>query len=117
MPGPDDLLTPAEAAAVTGVDVKTVARWADAGRLAAVRTLGGRRRYWRGEVEALAAARARPGDWVSIVDVASAMNVHGEVPWKWARAGLLPGAVKDARGYWLIPKATLDALLAGDGTP
>ena len=47
------LLTPAEVAAMFGVDPKTVARWARAGKLASVRTLGGHRRYREAEVRAL----------------------------------------------------------------
>ena len=35
------------------VDPKTVTRWAQAGKLASVRTLGGHRRYRAGDVEAL----------------------------------------------------------------
>lgn len=51
--GQERLLTPAEVATLFGVDPKTVTRWARAGRLTAVRTLGGHRRYHPGEVEAL----------------------------------------------------------------
>lgn len=39
------LLTPAEVAALFGVDPKTVTRWARNGLLEPVRTLGGHRRY------------------------------------------------------------------------
>ncbi len=49
----DDLMTPAEVAAVFGVQSKTVAAWARAGRLASVRTLGGHRRYRREDVRRL----------------------------------------------------------------
>lgn len=49
----DELLHPGEVAEEFGVDTKTVARWADAGKLKAVRTVGGHRRYPRSEVEAL----------------------------------------------------------------
>lgn len=52
--GPDDvLLTPAEVAALFRVDPKTVTRWAKAGKLSALRTLGGHRRYRESEVRAL----------------------------------------------------------------
>lgn len=51
--GRDELLTPGEVARLFGVDPKTVSRWADAGKLDALRTLGGHRRYRLGEVEAL----------------------------------------------------------------
>jgi len=52
------LLTPAEVAALFRVDPKTVTRWAKAGRLTAVRTLGGHRRYKESEVKALLAANS-----------------------------------------------------------
>ena len=52
--GPDDeLLTPAEVAALFRVDPKTVTRWARAGKITAIRTLGGHRRYRSSEVYAL----------------------------------------------------------------
>lgn len=53
------LLSPAEVAEQFGVDVRTVARWEHDGRLTAIRTLGGHRRYVRSEVVALLALRAQ----------------------------------------------------------
>jgi excisionase family DNA binding protein len=53
IPDADRLLTPAEVAAIFRVDPKTVTRWARDGRLTAVRTLGGHRRYRETEVLAL----------------------------------------------------------------
>ena len=50
---PEALLTPAEVAAMFRVDPKTVTRWAKAGKLSCVRTLGGHRRYLASEVKAL----------------------------------------------------------------
>ena len=47
------LLTPAEVAAIFRVDPKTVTRWAKAGKLTSIRTLGGHRRYKDSEVKAL----------------------------------------------------------------
>jgi excisionase family DNA binding protein len=47
------LLTPAEVAKLFRVDPKTVTRWAKAGKLTAVRTLGGHRRYRQSEVQSL----------------------------------------------------------------
>ncbi|MHB1066349.1 MAG: BldC family transcriptional regulator [Candidatus Nanopelagicales bacterium] len=50
---PEHLLTPAEVAALFRVDPKTVTRWAKAGKLSSIRTLGGHRRYRAAEVQAL----------------------------------------------------------------
>lgn len=54
-PEPEALLTPAEVAALFRVDPKTVTRWAKAGKLSAIRTLGGHRRYRAAEVQSLLA--------------------------------------------------------------
>jgi excisionase family DNA binding protein len=50
---PDSLMTPAEVAALFRVDPKTVTRWAESGKLAPIRTLGGHRRYRATEVRGL----------------------------------------------------------------
>ena len=50
------LMTPAEVAALFRVDPKTVTRWADSGKLTAIRTLGGHRRYRQDEVQSLLVA-------------------------------------------------------------
>jgi excisionase family DNA binding protein len=47
------LLTPAEVASLFRVDPKTVTRWAKAGKLTSIRTLGGHRRYKESEVKSL----------------------------------------------------------------
>jgi excisionase family DNA binding protein len=44
------LLTPSEVATMFHVDAKTVARWAEDGKLSSIRTLGGHRRYLASEV-------------------------------------------------------------------
>lgn len=49
----DELLTPSEVAKLFRVDPKTVTRWAKAGKLSSIRTLGGHRRYRAGEVHQL----------------------------------------------------------------
>lgn len=54
MVAPDNsLLTPSEVAAMFRVDPKTISRWAKAGKLTSIRTLGGHRRYRAYEIEAL----------------------------------------------------------------
>jgi excisionase family DNA binding protein len=50
------LLTPGEVAVMFRVDPKTVTRWAQAGKLSAVRTLGGHRRFLEAEVMELLGA-------------------------------------------------------------
>jgi excisionase family DNA binding protein len=47
----DKLLTPAEAARLLGVTPNTVTRWSHAGKISAIQTMGGHRRFWRLEVE------------------------------------------------------------------
>jgi excisionase family DNA binding protein len=54
------LLTPAEVAAAFRVDPKTVTRWAQAGKLTSIRTLGGHRRYLESEVRAKLATVPTP---------------------------------------------------------
>lgn len=50
-----ELLTPAEVAAMFRVNPKTVTRWARAGKISAIRTLGGHRRFRASEIAALIA--------------------------------------------------------------
>jgi excisionase family DNA binding protein len=52
-PAPDELLTPAEVAQMFRVNPKTVTRWARAGKISAIRTLGGHRRFRAAEVRKL----------------------------------------------------------------
>ena len=55
------LLTPAEVASLFRVDPKTVTRWAKAGKLTSIRTLGGHRRYKESEVKSLLTSISKPG--------------------------------------------------------
>jgi excisionase family DNA binding protein len=47
---PEQLLTPSEVAAMFRVNPKTVTRWARAGKISAIRTLGGHRRFRASEI-------------------------------------------------------------------
>lgn len=49
-PDAENLLTPSEVAALFRVDPKTVTRWAKAGKIGSIRTLGGHRRFRESEV-------------------------------------------------------------------
>jgi excisionase family DNA binding protein len=53
---PEELLTPSEVAVMFGVNAKTVARWARAGLIPAIKTLGGHRRFRASEIRDLLAA-------------------------------------------------------------
>ena len=53
MPDAEILLTQREVAELFGVDPKTVTRWAKAGKLTSIRTLGGHRRFRKSEVDDL----------------------------------------------------------------
>ncbi|WP_149202632.1 BldC family transcriptional regulator [Actinotalea subterranea] len=57
---PGALLTPSEVAGMFRVDPKTVTRWAKAGKLSAIRTLGGHRRYSESEVRSLLSGVPQP---------------------------------------------------------
>ena len=65
IPEPEHLMTPGEVAALFRVDPKTVTRWAKAGKLTSIRTLGGHRRYRSSEVRSLLEkSGARIGDGI-----------------------------------------------------
>lgn len=68
-PDAEPLLTPAEVATMFRVDPKTVTRWAKAGKLTSIRTLGGHRRYrGRRSVHCSRASRssaARPNNCIT----------------------------------------------------
>lgn len=49
----ENLLTPSEVATLFRVDPKTVTRWAQAGKVPSIRTLGGHRRYRESDIRAL----------------------------------------------------------------
>ena len=49
-PDHEELLTPSEVAAMFRVNPKTVTRWARAGKISAIRTLGGHRRFRASEI-------------------------------------------------------------------
>lgn len=60
IPSHEKVLDPGEVARMFGVDQKTVTRWAKAGKLPSMRTLGGHRRYREHDVKALLAGRSLP---------------------------------------------------------
>ncbi len=58
--GDDRLLTPSEVAEMFRVNPKTVTRWARTGRLRAIKTIGGHRRYRLSEVRKAVEAANEP---------------------------------------------------------
>lgn len=65
IPETEHLMTPGEVASLFRVDPKTVTRWAKAGKLTSIRTLGGHRRYRSSEVRLLLEKNgARIGDGI-----------------------------------------------------
>ncbi|MBM3658000.1 MAG: BldC family transcriptional regulator [Actinobacteria bacterium] len=52
---PEELLTPSEVAAMFSVNPKTVTRWARAGKVSYIKTLGGHRRFKASEIRRLLA--------------------------------------------------------------
>ena len=55
---PNDLLTPSDAARVLGLSADSVRVLSDSGRLASMRTIGGRRLFRRVDVDRLALERS-----------------------------------------------------------
>ena len=49
---PEPLMTPAEVAALFGVNVKTPIRWVKAGKIRSIRTPGGQNRFRESDVRA-----------------------------------------------------------------
>lgn len=56
----EELMTSAEVAAMFGVNRSTPVQWAKSGRISAVRTPGGHRRYRKGEIVELLAGSTQP---------------------------------------------------------
>jgi excisionase family DNA binding protein len=54
-----DLLTPRQAAEVLGVNTNTLARWVRDGRIPALTTPGGHRRYRRTDIRTLSTEREK----------------------------------------------------------
>jgi excisionase family DNA binding protein len=63
---PERPLTSAEAADLFGVDVKTVTRWARAGKLPALRTVGGHHRFDPAEMRRILAATKTGTDQTAV---------------------------------------------------
>lgn len=78
----EHLLTPAEVASLFRVDPKTVTRWAKAGKLTSIRTLGGHRRYRADEVYALLDAQTPSRATESRATESRAHEARGNDPYQ-----------------------------------
>ncbi len=58
----NEIMTPREAAALFKVNPKTLTRWADEGKVPCFKTLGGHRRFYRADIEALRNKNSSSGD-------------------------------------------------------
>jgi excisionase family DNA binding protein len=98
-----EYLTPAAVAAIFFVDPRTVTRWATAGKLTAIRTPGGHRRFVRSEVLAL-------------VDLVHADATHLTVP---SLAEAAPGTPAASAAAVIAEAAAValetEAQVAGEG--
>lgn len=109
MPEAEPLLTPGEVAALFRVDAKTVTRWAAAGKLTSIRTLGGHRRYRENEVRALLAGV--PQQREATAEVPDPMKAPVHTLW----AGGPSGAVHSRlRGAFIVTVGDLIAASADD---
>lgn len=64
-PEPSRFLKPGEVAEAFNVNIRTIVRWAEAGELDYMRTLGGHRRYYRAQVNAILAQQRADREWAS----------------------------------------------------
>jgi excisionase family DNA binding protein len=104
----EELLTPAETAALFKVDVRTVTEWANAGKITAYRTVGGHRRYRKAEVMA---DRALAEDLMTPIEVAHLFRVDSRTVRRWAEEGKLT-AYPTRGGHRRYRKAEVMAHLA-----
>jgi excisionase family DNA binding protein len=108
------LLTPEEVRRRFGVGRHTVGRWADAGRLTVIHTIGGHRRYLASEVEALAGPETV--DLLTAGQVAEIFSVHTATVSRWGKAGRIP-AIQTPGGQYRYREADIRALIAEQTTP
>ncbi|GAA0991095.1 hypothetical protein GCM10009551_050360 [Nocardiopsis tropica] len=72
----EELLTPGEVARLFRVDPKTVTRWEKDGRLTSLRTLGGHRRYPKGQITDVLNAEPAGGEVVRALEKVHALALE-----------------------------------------
>ncbi len=110
-----------QVAALFRVHPRTVLRWAAAGLLPHVVTLGGQRRFPQAGVEALLARRRgqvaeEPGGMLRTGEVARRLRVNPRTVTRWRRQGRLP-SLRTLGGHHRYPQAAVDRLLSQPGDP
>jgi excisionase family DNA binding protein len=116
---PEEWLRTGQVAALFRVHPRTVLRWADAGLLPHVVTLGGQRRFHRAGVQALLAchhghASEEPGGLLRTGEVAQRLRVDPRTVARWSRQGRL-ASIRTLGGHHRYPQAAVDRLLAPPG--
>jgi excisionase family DNA binding protein len=108
-----------QVATLLGVHPRTVLRWADAGRLPYVATLGGQRRFPNAQVQALLARRCgqapeAAGELLRTGEVARRLRVPARTVARWSRQGRL-ASLRTLGGHRRYPRAQVDQLLSQPG--
>src|SRR6266545_5194637 len=110
-----------QVAALFRVHRRTVLRWAAAGLLPHVVTLGGQRRFPKAGVHALLARRRgqvpeEPGGLLRTGEVAGRLRVNPRTVTRWRRQGRL-ASLRTLGGHHRYPQAAVDRLLSQPGDP
>lgn len=106
-----DVVWPAEAAALSGVPVSTLRRWAVAGWIWSMATLGRHHRYDRSEMIKVRELTSE----LTVDDIAAMFYVQPHTVPKWVKGGRLT-AVRTPSGKLRFLREDVDALLKGGDT-
>jgi excisionase family DNA binding protein len=109
----EPMLTPAEVSVIFRCDTKTISRWAKQGKIHAIRTLGGHRRFYEKEVSALMRGQTwePPGGWPPEPDQLAAPL---RTLWPAAVTGLAATVRNRLQTSGVATVRELTALTAGD---
>jgi excisionase family DNA binding protein len=115
----EEWLRTGQVAVLYRVHPRTVHRWADAGLLPHIVTLGGQRRFPKSGVQALLARRRglvaeEPGSLLRTGEVARRLRVDPRTVTRWSRQGRL-ASIRTLGGHHRYPEAAVDRLLALPG--
>jgi len=120
-PMAQEWLRTGQVAALFRVHPRTVLRWAAAGLVPYVVTLGGQRRFPKTDVQALLARRRGQvpeegkGGLLRTGEVARRLRVNPRTVARWSRQGRL-ASIRTLGGHHRYPQAEVDRLLARPGS-